>query len=65
VQGTVVRSVARGSSVAAGAEVLVVESMKMEHAVAAPAAGTVDLLDAGSFVEYRRHGPGGGRAAGP
>jgi acetyl-CoA carboxylase carboxyltransferase component len=57
VQGTVVRSVARGSSVAAGAEVLVVESMKMEHAVAAPAAGTVDpkvaegdLVAAGDLV---------------
>jgi acetyl-CoA carboxylase carboxyltransferase component len=40
-QGTVVRVLPAGSVVAAGTAVAVIESMKMEHAVDAPAAGTV------------------------
>ena len=44
-QGTVVRVAGTGDPVAAGGDVVVVESMKMEHAVAAPAAGVVtDVL---------------------
>ena len=40
--GTVLRiAVAPGDRVAAGAELLVLESMKMEHVVEAPAPGTV------------------------
>jgi propionyl-CoA carboxylase alpha chain len=46
-------SVAAGESVEAGQEVLVVESMKMEHAVRAPTAGVVATIrvEAGSQVE--------------
>jgi acetyl-CoA carboxylase carboxyltransferase component len=40
-QGTVVRVLPTGSVVAAGAVLAVIESMKMEHAVDAPDAGTV------------------------
>lgn len=40
-QGTVVRVQAPGSVVAKGAEVAVVESMKMEHGIEAPGAGIV------------------------
>ena len=40
-QGTVVRALAVGDPVAAGREVIVIESMKMEHAVDAPEAGVV------------------------
>jgi acetyl-CoA carboxylase carboxyltransferase component len=55
VQGSVVRTAAAGTAVGAGAEVAVVESMKMEHAVVAPEAGTLaevlvapgDLVQAG------------------
>jgi propionyl-CoA carboxylase alpha chain len=40
--GTVVRvEVAAGDRVAAGARVVVMEAMKMEHTITAPAAGTV------------------------
>ncbi|MEO6880351.1 MAG: biotin carboxylase N-terminal domain-containing protein [Mycobacteriaceae bacterium] len=43
--GSVVRlSVTEGQTVAAGAEVLVMEAMKMEHRVLAPTAGTVTTL---------------------
>jgi propionyl-CoA carboxylase alpha chain len=52
--GVVARvSVAPGESVEAGQEVLVVESMKMEHAVRAPVAGVVAAVrvEAGSQVE--------------
>ncbi len=41
-QGTVVRVVAAGTAVAAGGEVAVIESMKMEHTVDAPEGGTID-----------------------
>jgi len=45
--GTVVRvAVAVGDTVAAGTPVVVLEAMKMEHAVHAPHAGTVTELDA-------------------
>ncbi len=40
-QGTVVRVLPVGSEVAAGAEVVVVESMKMEHGIEAPEAAVV------------------------
>jgi len=40
-QGTVVRVLPVGADVAAGAEVVVVESMKMEHGIEAPEASTV------------------------
>jgi acetyl-CoA carboxylase carboxyltransferase component len=40
-QGTVVRVAAVGSEVTAGAEVAVIESMKMEHAIDAPDTGVV------------------------
>ena len=43
-QGTLVRILEVGASVAAGDEVAVVESMKMEHTVEAPASGTVDAV---------------------
>jgi len=46
-QGTIVRMAAPGSVVAVGAEVVVVESMKMEHAIEAPAAATVVELRVG------------------
>ena len=46
-QGTVVAvGVAVGDAVAAGAELVVVESMKMEHAVLAPAAGRIVTVTA-------------------
>mgnify|MGYP001044947941 FL=1 len=44
-QGTIVsRDVADGDTVRAGQQVLVIESMKMEHLVTAPVSGTVDGL---------------------
>ncbi|MGZ6792299.1 MAG: biotin/lipoyl-containing protein, partial [Mycobacteriales bacterium] len=43
-QGTVVACVEAGSAVRAGQAVVVVESMKMEHAVAATEAGTVGVV---------------------
>jgi len=46
-QGTVVRVVAAGASVRGGGEVVVVESMKMEHAVDAPEAGTIETVHVG------------------
>jgi propionyl-CoA carboxylase alpha chain len=52
--GTVVRvSVAPGATVEAGAELLVLEAMKMEHRVVAAAGGTVAevLVQAGQQVE--------------
>ncbi len=57
-QGTIVRAAAPGSTVAGGAEVVVLESMKMEIPVVAPAAGTVvevlvapeDRIDEGQVV---------------
>ena len=51
-QGTVVRVVEVGTAVAAGSEVAVIESMKMEHSVDAPEAGTVDQVHvaAGAIV---------------
>ncbi len=64
-QGTIVRVAAVGSSVAALGEVVVIESMKMEHAVDAPERGTVeavrvaigDLVQAGDVLVLLR--PGG------
>ncbi|HEV6964965.1 carboxyl transferase domain-containing protein [Roseateles sp.] len=49
-------SVAAGDRVAAGAELAVLEAMKMEHALAAPHAGRVVALDVqpGAFVESGR-----------
>ncbi len=45
-------SATAGSTVAAGAPVLVVEAMKMEHTLTAPTAGTVELLvDSGAQVQ--------------
>jgi propionyl-CoA carboxylase alpha chain len=45
IPGTVVRvAVAKGDLVSAGAEVVVLEAMKMEHVVTAPAAGVVTEL---------------------
>jgi propionyl-CoA carboxylase alpha chain len=52
--GTVVRvSVEPGATVQAGAELLVLEAMKMEHRVVAAAGGTVTevLVQAGQQVE--------------
>jgi acetyl-CoA carboxylase carboxyltransferase component len=46
-QGTIVRTAAAGQLVAAGAAVAVVESMKMEHTVDAPEAGTIETVLAG------------------
>ena len=44
--GTVIRVGARvGDRVSAGQPVVVLEAMKMEHAVAAPAAGVLTALD--------------------
>jgi acetyl-CoA carboxylase carboxyltransferase component len=46
--GTVVAvPTALGSQVAAGAPIVVIESMKMEHPVTAPASGTIDALAVG------------------
>lgn len=52
-QGTLVRIVSVGSPVAPGAEVAVIESMKMEHAVDATEAGLVTevLMAAGDSVQ--------------
>ena len=69
-QGTVVRVVDAGASVTARAEIAVVESMKMEHSVDAPEAGTVaevlvaagDLVQAGDLLAVVT--PGGASAAG-
>lgn len=44
-QGTVVRVAAPGTAVAAGGEVAVIESMKMEHTVEAPEDGTIEHTD--------------------
>ncbi len=57
-QGTVVRVAAVGSELVAGAEVAVIESMKMEHSVDAPESGTIatvhvtagDVVQAGDLV---------------
>jgi acetyl-CoA carboxylase carboxyltransferase component len=46
-QGTVVRVSAVGDAVPAGGAVVVIESMKMEHAVDAPRAGHVEAVFAG------------------
>jgi acetyl-CoA carboxylase carboxyltransferase component len=43
-QGTVVSCVATGAMVAPGTAVAVIESMKMEHVITAPAGGRVDRL---------------------
>jgi len=43
-QGVVVAALPEGATVAAGRQVVVVESMKMEHVVAAPASGRVSGL---------------------
>ncbi|MCQ9367195.1 ATP-grasp domain-containing protein [Brevibacterium sp. 50QC2O2] len=52
--GTLVRfSVADGAQVAAGDEIAVVEAMKMECQVAAPASGTVSLADLGAGDEVQ------------
>lgn len=52
-QGTVVRTLGVGDVVAAGGEVVVLESMKMEHAVDAPEAAIVAELrvEAGDLVQ--------------
>ncbi|HLT15662.1 MAG TPA: carboxyl transferase domain-containing protein, partial [Acidimicrobiales bacterium] len=52
-QGTVVRATPTGTSVGAGAPVVVIESMKMEHAVDATAPGTVAevLVEVGQVVQ--------------
>ncbi|WP_068015340.1 acetyl/propionyl/methylcrotonyl-CoA carboxylase subunit alpha [Nocardia mexicana] len=45
-------AVAPGAAVAAGAPIVVVEAMKMEHTLTAPIAGTVELLvDSGTQVQ--------------
>ncbi len=72
-QGTVVRIVPPGTRLAAGAEVAVVESMKMEHTVEAPEAGTVDsvpvaagdVVQAGDVLAVLTPGLVEGAAAGP
>ena len=46
-QGTVVRVAAVGDAIPAGGPVVVIESMKMEHAVDAPEAGRVEAVFAG------------------
>lgn len=53
VQGTVVRTAAVGAALRAGAEVVVIESMKMEHAVDVPEPGTVAevLVEVGQIVQ--------------
>src|ERR671912_154342 len=48
-QGTVVRVARIGQVVAAGAPVAVIESMKMEHTVEAPEAGTVEAVPVLSY----------------
>ena len=72
-QGTiVVLSVAEGATVLAGQEVLVLEAMKMQHAVTAPAAGIVRLFTVAAgdtvfedhplaFIEERADLGGGAR----
>jgi acetyl-CoA carboxylase carboxyltransferase component len=68
-QGTVVRTAPIGAEVGAGVEVAVIESMKMEHAVHAPEAGTIaelvvaagDLVQAGDVLV--RLVPGAGTEA--
>ncbi|MFZ6005499.1 MAG: carboxyl transferase domain-containing protein [Actinomycetota bacterium] len=57
-QGTIVRVAALGAEVPAGGEVVVIESMKMEHSIDAPVAGVVldvrvrvgDLVSAGDVL---------------
>jgi 3-methylcrotonyl-CoA carboxylase alpha subunit len=65
--GTVVAvAVARGDVVAAGATLMVLEAMKMEHAVLAPHAGTVaavhysrgDRVAEGAVLVELSHEPG-------
>ena len=48
---------AEGTGVRAGAPLVVVESMKMELAVVAPAAGTVEGLEVRPGDRVRRHQP--------
>jgi acetyl-CoA carboxylase carboxyltransferase component len=52
-QGTVVRAAAAGTALGPGAEVVVIESMKMEHAVDVTEPGTVVevLVEAGQVVQ--------------
>jgi acetyl-CoA carboxylase carboxyltransferase component len=75
-QGTVVRVAEAGSTVRAATEVAVIESMKMEHSVEAPEAGTVaevrvaagDLVQAGDLLAVLApagDGPGDGVPAAP
>ncbi len=74
--GTVIAIAARaGEAVTAGRELLVLESMKMEHVVAAPGAGVItslavqvgETVAAGALlatIEPRDHGEPGGSGAG-
>jgi acetyl-CoA carboxylase carboxyltransferase component len=63
-QGTIVRVAAVGSEVSTGAEVAVVESMKMEHSIDAPASGSLvelhvapgDLVQVGDLLASLRAG---------
>ena len=65
-QGTIVRLAAVGSEVAVGAELVVVESMKMEHSIDAPESGSVvelhvaagDLVQVGDLLASLRPGAG-------
>ena len=64
-QGTIVRVATVGTDVASGAEVLVIESMKMEHSVDAPESGSLlelhvaagDLVQVGDLLASLQ--PGG------
>jgi acetyl-CoA carboxylase carboxyltransferase component len=68
-QGTIVRLAAVGSEVAVGAELVVVESMKMEHSIDAPESGNVvelhvaagDLVQVGDLLASLR--PGGAESS--
>jgi acetyl-CoA carboxylase carboxyltransferase component len=70
-QGTVVRVLEAGTGVPGGGEVAVIESMKMEHAVDAPEAGTVDsvpvavgdVVQVGDLLAVLSPGPAAARAA--
>ena len=70
-QGTIVRVAAVGSDVTTGAEVAVVESMKMEHSIDAPASGSLvelhvaagDLVQVGDLLASLRAGDAGGSEA--
>ncbi|MGH9275692.1 MAG: carboxyl transferase domain-containing protein [Acidimicrobiales bacterium] len=68
-QGTIVRVAVQGSEVRSGAELVVIESMKMEHSIDAPESGSVtelrvaagDLVQAGDLLVLLR--PDGASAA--